>query len=149
VPTAGPNDRGDVAVSEDKQVTVLVVDDQASFRAAMRELVDATDGFTLVGEASSGQAALDAVDELAPLLVIMDKRMPGMDGVETTRLLVARHPEVVVLLISVEEPDAELMRSRGAAAFARKGDLSKRLLREVWREHGRGRSVADKRQRQP
>jgi DNA-binding NarL/FixJ family response regulator len=102
----------------------------------MREVVAATEGFRLVGEAESGEAALDAVDDLSPRMVIMDKRMPGMGGVEATRMLTARHPDVVVLLISVEDPDPLLARSCAAAAFARKQDLSPRLLRDVWRGRG-------------
>jgi two-component system, NarL family, invasion response regulator UvrY len=136
VPMPGPDDNADLELPGDSPGTVLVVDDQESFRTAVRELVGATEGFKLVGEASSGKAALDAAGELSPSLVIMDKRMPGMDGVEATRLLTARHPEVVVLLVSVEEPDPQLMRSCGAAAFARKQELSTQLLRDVWREHG-------------
>lgn len=136
MPRAGPHDRGDTGLRGDSPVTVLVVDDQESFRSAMRELVAATEGFRLVGEAASGEGALDAVDELSPRMVIMDKRMPGMGGIEATRVLTARHPEVVVLLVSVEEPNTQLMPSCGAAAFARKQELSARLLQHVWRKHG-------------
>jgi DNA-binding NarL/FixJ family response regulator len=136
VPGTGLDDCGGGRPQRDDAITVLVVDDQESFRSAMREVVGATEGFRLVGEAESGEAALDAVDELAPRMVIMDKRMPGMGGVEATRILTARHPDVVVLLISVEDPDALLARSSPAAALARKQDLSPRLLRDVWRERG-------------
>jgi DNA-binding NarL/FixJ family response regulator len=119
-----------------ESVSVFIVDDQESFRAALRELVAATEGFTLVGEASSGEAALDAVPELSPRLVIMDKRMPGMDGIEATRALTARHPGIAVMLISVEDPDPALMESCGAAAFVPKRQLAPRLLREFWRTKG-------------
>lgn len=136
MPNDGPHDRTEAGLQEDSPVTVLVVDDQDSFRSAMRELVDAADGFSLVGEAASGQAALDAADVLSPRMVIMDKRMPGMNGIEATRLLTARHPNIVVLLVSVEEPDPQLTGSSGAAAFVRKQDLSTRLMGEVWRKHG-------------
>jgi DNA-binding NarL/FixJ family response regulator len=132
---AGPHDRADAGRRRDSPVTVLVVDDQESFRTAIRELVGATEGFRLGGEAASGEGALDAADELSTRMVIMDKRMPGMGGIEATRLIAARHPEVVLLLVSVEEPDAQLMRSCGAATFARKQALSTRL-RDVWRKHG-------------
>ena len=127
---------------EDHSVTVLVVDDHSSVRQAVRELVQAADGFAFVGEASSGMEALRAARELSPAMVIMDKRMAGMDGVEAARWLTARDPRVVVLLVSVEEPDTELARSCGAAAFARKRDLSTGLLAEVWREHGAGHGAA-------
>jgi DNA-binding NarL/FixJ family response regulator len=118
-------------------VAVLVVDDQESFRSVLRELVAATTGFRLVGEAASGEDALRAVEELSPRLVIIDKRMPGMGGLEATRELTSRHPEIVVVLISVEAaPDSQVLRSCGAAAFVRKQMLSPAVLREVWRSHG-------------
>ena len=117
-------------------VTVVVVDDHRAVREAVRELVEATDGFAFVGEASSGVEALGATRELSPAMVIMDKRMSGMDGLEAARLLTARDPRIVVLLVTMEEPDTELLRCCGAAAFARKRELSTGLLEEVWREHG-------------
>jgi CheY-like chemotaxis protein len=118
------------------RVRVLVVDDQATFRAALVDLVEATDGFELVGACPSGEAALEVVEELSPHLVILDKRMPGMSGVETCRRLIACHPALVVMLVSVEEPDEALMRDCGAVAFLRKQWLSPTRLREVWAEHG-------------
>src|SRR5436305_174978 len=88
------------------------------------------------GEAASGEAALEAVAEFCPRLVIIDNRMPGMSGIEATRLLSARHPDVVVVLVSAEAFEDPAARSCGAAAFACKHDLSPRLLRELWRNHG-------------
>jgi DNA-binding NarL/FixJ family response regulator len=116
---------------------VLVVDDQELFRKTLRDLVCATPELALVGEAESGEAALDAVEMLSPRMVIMDKRMPGIGGVEATRVLNARHPDIVVLLVSVEVPESELMRSCGAAGFLRKQQLSPRVLTEFWLAHGR------------
>ncbi len=133
VPGDGIDDPTYLGPSHQEMVTVLVVDDQASFRRALRELVAATDGFELVGDASSGEEALEAVDALAPRMVIMDKRMPGIGGVEATRLLTARHPEIVVLLVSLE-PDPRVMSACGASAFINKRDLSTRVLREAWRD---------------
>jgi two-component system, NarL family, invasion response regulator UvrY len=119
---------------DDTPVQVLLVDDQASFRVALHDLVAATEGFAVAGEAVSGEAALAAASELSPDLVIIDKRMPGMGGIEATRLLTDRHPELVVVLISVEDaPDPTLLRSCGAAAFLRKQDLSPAALQQTWR----------------
>jgi two-component system, NarL family, invasion response regulator UvrY len=123
-------------VRVDDPVAVLTVDDQASFRSVLREVVDAAPGFRLVGEVTSGEAALEAVETLSPLMVIMDKRMPGMDGIEACRVLVERYPEVVVVITSVEDPDSRVTESNGAAAFVRKQDLSPRRLANLWREHG-------------
>lgn len=116
------------------QVTVLAVDDQDFFRGVMSEVVAAASGFQLVGEAASGKAALEAVASLKPDLVIMDKRMPGMDGIEACRRLTERHPEVVVVITSIEDPDDALMESCRAAAFVLKQDLTPWLLEEVWRQ---------------
>jgi two-component system invasion response regulator UvrY len=117
-------------------VGVLVVDDQETYRRAMIEVVAAADGFVLAGEADSGEAALAAADELSAALVLMDKRMPGMNGLEATRRLTERYPALVVVVVSVEEPDLEGARTAGAAAAAHKRDLSPGLLQEVWEQHG-------------
>jgi two-component system, NarL family, invasion response regulator UvrY len=133
---AGPDDSAEPEVRRDSPVAVLLVDDHEIFRSAMRDLISGTEGFELVGEAASGEDALEAVDELTPRLVIMDKRMPGMGGIEASRVLTARHPEIVVLLVSVEDPEPQVIQSCGAAAGARKQELSTALLRDMWRTHG-------------
>jgi DNA-binding NarL/FixJ family response regulator len=122
---------------EEQPVEVLVVDDQDVFRDLMRDVVRATPGMVDVGAADSGEAALEAFEELSPRLVIMDKRMPGMGGIAAARAIAARHPHVVVVLVSVEVPDEEHLRASGAAAFLHKRDLSPRALAEVWRNNGR------------
>src|SRR4051812_7298748 len=117
-------------------VTVLIVDDQPTYRRAMREVVAATDGFELVGEVSSAEAALEAAGELSPALVVMDKRMRGMTGHEATRRLTERHPGVIVVLVSVEDPDEDAARAVGAVTAVHKRNLSPELLEEVWAAHG-------------
>src|SRR5438270_4746020 len=106
-------------------VTVLAVDDHDAFRLAIGELVGATAGFTLVGEACCGEDAIAAARELDPRLVLMDVNMPGMGGVEATRAIVREHPGSVVWLVSVESNTtlSELADSCGAEGFIRKDDL--------------------------
>src|SRR3954470_2587194 len=82
-------------------VGVLVVDDQLVFRQVAHEVIDATNEFELLGEAGSGADDLIAVAELEPDLVLLDLRMPGMDGIETATRLHAEHPDAVVVLITV------------------------------------------------
>ncbi len=118
-------------------VRVLTVDDQEVFRVVAREVIDATPGFESIGDASGGEEALSAVQRLEPEMVLLDVRMPGLDGVEVARRLRATNPDTLVVLISVEEP----MDLPSAAQLAdtvplvRKQDLRPRLLRRLWREH--------------
>lgn len=119
-------------------VRVLTVDDQAVFRGIAREVVEATPGFEVAGEAASGEEALTAVDALAPHLVLLDVRMPGMDGLEVARRISSSHPETLVVLISVEEsvdvPSAAQLTDR--IPFVRKRDFGPRLLRRLWATRG-------------
>jgi DNA-binding NarL/FixJ family response regulator len=79
---------------------VLVVDDQAPFRAIARQVVELTPGFAVVGEAETGEDAVRLAAELAPRLVLMDINMPGINGIEATRQIVATAPDTVVVLLS-------------------------------------------------
>ncbi|MFL5886814.1 MAG: response regulator transcription factor [Thermoleophilaceae bacterium] len=119
-------------------IGVLIVDDQLSFRHVARLVIEATPDFVLLGEASSGEHAMAALDELHPDLVLVDVRMPGMDGIETATRLHSQDPAPVVVLISIEEPPHLPMRvaSCGAAEIVRKQDFCPGLLRRVWQKHG-------------
>jgi CheY-like chemotaxis protein len=115
-------------------VRVLVVDDQAIIRDATRLLLDATPDFRPVGEVASGAEALAAIERLDPDLVLLDVRMPEMDGIETAeRIRLTRRRPVVVLMSSDETADP-----RGcpaAAAFLPKQRLKAAVLRQLWERH--------------
>jgi two-component system, NarL family, invasion response regulator UvrY len=122
------------------RVGVLIVDDQLVFRHAARDVVEAASpDFVLLGEAASGEHALAAMDDLHPDLVLVDVRMGGMDGIETTKRIRAAHPEAVIVLVSIEDRlnlPAEVGLC-GAVDFVRKQDFRPSLLRRIWRVHGR------------
>jgi CheY-like chemotaxis protein len=114
-------------------VRVLVVDDQPMVRRVTRSLLEATAGFEAVGEAASGVEALSAIERLEPDLVLLDLRMPGMDGIETAQRIRARGGKTVVVLMSGDacpptpEPTA-------VACVAKEG-LRVALLRELWAQY--------------
>lgn len=127
-------------------IGVVTVDDQAVFRRAAREVIDATAEFESLGEAATGKQALALADELAPDLVLLDVRMPGIDGIETARRLCAAYPDLTIVLISTED-SADLPAAAhgcGAAAFLRKEDFGPEELRRLWTVHGRSRGPRDR-----
>jgi DNA-binding NarL/FixJ family response regulator len=104
--------------------------------------VGALPGFHAVAEASSGQEAVAVVAELRPELVLLDVRMPGMDGIETARRINEGHPGTVVVLTSIEDISGipSTVSTCGAAAVVRKQDFGPALLRDLWTVHGSSRN---------
>lgn len=117
----------------DPLMSVLVVDDQAPFRAIARQVVELTAGFTVAGEAESGEEAVRLAAELRPELVLMDINLPGINGVEATRRIVADAPAVAVILLSTyRESDlpADAL-SCGARRYVHKEDFEPGVLIDI------------------
>jgi len=131
-----------------RDIRVLLVDDQELFREGVRVIVDAQDGMTVVATAGDGVEAVRAVDELAPDVVLMDIRMPEMDGVEATRQIflperVCRRstPVRVVVLTTFNLDDRAATAIRyGASGFLLK-DTTPILLRDAIRTVHAGNAV--------
>jgi DNA-binding NarL/FixJ family response regulator len=115
-------------------VQVLICDDQETFRAVAREVVNATQGFEVVGEADTGEDSVVAARRLHPDLVLMDVHLPGIDGLEASRRIRAEHPEIAVLLLSTYDPEdfAARIAGSGAIAFISKAAFGPDGLAEAW-----------------
>ncbi len=122
----------------EQAVRVLVVDDQAPFRAAARAVITRVPGFELIAEATSGEEAVEVADALHPAVVLMDINMGVLDGLEATKIITDTHPETMVILVSTytENDVPPAARTCGAAAYVNKDELSPRILRRLWETGG-------------
>ena len=109
---------------------VLLVDDDENARFMLRRRLSQKKQFKVVGEAADGREALTHVEELQPDLVIMDVRMPIMDGVEATRLIRERFPQTSVLAYSTfsDEQHIKAMRDAGAVGYVLKDTPTDELI---------------------
>ena len=117
-----------------RNVSVLIVDDQLPFRAVARTVVGLSAGFDVAGEAASGEEAVAFSAEHAPDLVLMDINLPGINGIEATRRILAAHPKTAVILLSTYS-EADLpadARECGALAYVHKEDFGPALVRQLW-----------------
>ena len=123
---------------EEVQVRVLVVDDQAPFRGAAKRVVGMTPGFEVVGEAMSGEEAVEMAASLQPDLVLMDINLPGINGIEAVRRIQAARPEVLAFLLSTyaqsDLPDDA--KTCGAVAYIHKEQFMPELLAKLWETRG-------------
>ena len=113
-------------------IRALVVDDQALVRGGFRLILDSQPDITVVGEAADGQGALTLSRELRPDVVLMDVRMPGMDGLEATRLLLStgQGPRVLLTTFDLDEYVYDAMRV-GASGFLLKDVRPEQLAEAV------------------
>jgi DNA-binding NarL/FixJ family response regulator len=113
---------------------VLAVDDHAPFLALLRDVLRATDQLEVVGEADSGERAVEAARELAPDVVLMDVRMPGLGGIAAARQIKTGRPSTFVVLISTAHPDELPLKGDDTVAdmVIWKSELAPQLLDEVW-----------------
>lgn len=116
-------------------VRVLIVDDQRLVRAGLRMLCESTPDIEVVGEAADGAQALRLAAEVAPDVVLMDLRMPGLDGIEATRLLASSRPESKILVLTTFDDDEHLYPAltAGATGFLVKDTSPTDLLDAVRR----------------
>jgi len=122
-------------------IPILLVDDQALFRESLALLLGPQPDLRVVGEAANGEAALQAVAQVHPHVVLMDLRMPILDGVAATRRLRIEHPDVQVIVLTTFDDDADVFAAlrAGAIGYLLK-DVSGEALFAAVRAAARGES---------
>jgi DNA-binding NarL/FixJ family response regulator len=123
------------------RIRVLLVDDQALFREGLRTLRSLHPDMEVVGEAANGQEALSLVATLQPTVVLMDLRMPGLDGIAATRRLRSTRPECKVIVLTTFDDDEDVFDGlrAGAVGYLLK-DVPSEKLAEAIRAAARGES---------
>src|SRR5579859_3760726 len=123
-------------------IAIVIADDHALVREGTRRLLDSESGLIVVGEAGDGASAVAEVERLKPNVVIMDIAMPGMNGIEATRQIKARLPQVAVLALTAHDDDQYILKllDAGAAGFLLK-DVRGRELTDAVRAVHRGETI--------
>ena len=127
-----------------ESIRLLIVDDQKLMRQGLRTLLELESGFEVVGEAGDGQSALNVYEELQPDVVLMDIRMPGMDGVEATRRIHEKWSGARVIILTTFNDDAYVFEALrvGALGYLLK-DLSGHELANAVRTVASGGALID------
>jgi DNA-binding NarL/FixJ family response regulator len=100
-----------------RRISVLLADDHTILRESLREVIDRQGDMSVVGEAGDGTQAVSRAQELAPDIILMDIRMPGLDGVEATRLIKARDEEVGIIILTMYRDDDHVFEAIRAGAM--------------------------------
>jgi DNA-binding NarL/FixJ family response regulator len=117
----------------DDPVRLLIADDHPVFRGGLKMLVDSLDTIELVGEAGNGEEAIALARDLQPDVVLMDLHMPGVNGIEATRSIVATSPHIGVLVLTMFQDDDSVFAAMraGAKGYLLKGAGQEEIVRGV------------------
>lgn len=121
----------------DAAIRVLIVDDQELVRLGLRLVVDAADDLAVVGEAGTGDAAITLADELDPDVILMDIRMPGLDGITATKRIIDDHPSARIIVVTTFDLDEYAFGAlrAGASGFLLKDADSAQLTAAIRAVH--------------
>ncbi|MCA9971143.1 MAG: response regulator transcription factor, partial [Anaerolineales bacterium] len=114
-------------------IRILLVDDQALFREGLRTLLSVWPDLEVVGEANNGQEALDLAPTIRPDVVLMDLRMPVLDGVAATRRLLDKMPQIKVIVLTTFDDDDHVFEGlrAGAVGYLLKDVPSEKLVEAI------------------
>jgi DNA-binding NarL/FixJ family response regulator len=132
------------------KISVLLVDDHSLVRRGFRRILEDEPDITVAGEAGDGLQAIKLADELRPNVIVMDCAMPGMNGLEATRQILAKHPQSLVLMLSMH-PEETLVRQAleaGARGYVLKNAVDLELGAAI-RRVASGETVLDSQLKRP
>lgn len=120
-------------MSSDEPIRVLLADDHPVYRDGLALLLGSIPGIEVAGTAADGPEAVEHAADLQPDVVVMDVRMPGLDGIEATRRIVADSPHVAVVVLTMSEEDATLFAAMraGARGYLLKGAGQGEIVRAI------------------
>ena len=112
---------------------IIIADDHPIFRSGVRNLLRTTDDLEVVGEASSGDEALKLAEQCQPDLILMDIRMPGLNGIEATRLIKEKFPHIEVLILTMFRDDQSVFTAMrvGAKGYVLKDADEVELMQSI------------------
>lgn len=119
------------------KITILLADDHQMVRSGLKQMLESQSSFTVVGEAASGEEALELAAQLKPDIVLMDMKMPGIGGLEATSRMERRAPSarVIALTACADDPYPNMMLKAGAKAFVTKESGMDELVQAVREVH--------------
>ncbi len=132
------------------KISVLLVDDHSLVRRGFRRILEDEPDITVAGEAGDGLQAIKLADDLRPKVIVMDCAMPGMNGLEATRQILAKHPQSLVLMLSMH-PEETLVRQAleaGARGYVLKNAVDLELGAAI-RRVANGETVLDSQLKRP
>lgn len=123
-------------------IRVVIADDHANFREGLQALLRSAPDVESVGEAETGEQVIELAAALQPDVILMDLKMPGMNGIDATRRIVHTSPHIAILVVSMFEDDDSIFAAlqAGARGYLLKGALKAEILRAI-RAAGRGEAI--------
>ncbi|HSD82982.1 MAG TPA: response regulator transcription factor [Anaerolineae bacterium] len=115
------------------KLRILIAEDSAPFRQGLRGLLQSVDALEVIGEATSGQEAIQLARQLQPDIVLMDLQMPGLNGIEATRQIVYTSPHISIQMLTMFEDDESVFAAlrAGARGYLLKGALKAEIVRAI------------------
>ena len=124
-------------------INVIIVDDHLVVREGISSVLDYADGIEVIGQASNAEEALDQINRLSPDIILMDLRMPGVDGIQLTRTILRTKPHCKIIILTLYDQFVSEAVAAGASGYLLKDISGEELISAIKQVYG-GETVFDK-----